>query len=548
MRFTETLLLLLLALSLSAADSRAQVQTGNKDTRAAVVMGKVTAQGKPLPGATITLWQQPLAEPVASNTTQVAHASADGSYELIGVPSGNYFISASQSGYVTGKENQVFANLRAVNAVTDGKVEHVDFELIPEGVISGVITDADGKPVERIPITIATEITPPGAGPPPYARDLRSDEQGKYRIAGLPPGKYRVAAGYYPLTNATLFGRPGYRRTFYGDTSEESQAKIIEVASGSDIKIDLNVGMPVKTFTVSATVVDTQTGRRVPDMGYDVRVFENGKIIGGAGTRWQSNDKGEIVIEHVPPGEYMIVAPHISALIPVNGQIPQPPDIFGQSKHFEVIDRDISGIEISMTKAATLSGFVTIEGNANADVRAQLSRMRVIGMMIGSRIMFTSINPDGSFTFTGLRDGKLEFNFQTPPGKEPLPLRFVRAERDGTRLDGPIEIHPGEQLTGVRLIVAYANGTIRGVVNPNNSIAAGRASVSQYGKPLEFGDLDSRGQFVLSHLPAGDYKLLVVVRDTNGKSQNIEKQVTVDDDSVTEITIDVGKPTETPSR
>ena len=548
MRFTQALCFLSLALACLAADISAQSLPNKKPNNGGgTIVGTVTAQGKPLPGATITLWQQPISEPIPSNTTQVGRTNADGSYELSQIPSGNYFISATLPGYVTGKENQVLANLRPVNAVTEGKVERVDFELVPEGVISGIVTDVDGQPVGRIPITITNDRNPPESVPPNYAKDLRTDDRGNYRIAGLPAGRYRVAAGYYPLTTATLFGRVGYRRIFYGDTPDESKAKIIEVAAGSDTKIDLNVGTPVKTFTVRGSIVYSQSGQPVSDMSYNVRVFENGKVIGGAGTRGRSNDKGEIVIEHVPPGEYMIVAPQVSPLIPVNGEIPQPPNIFGESKHFEVIDRDITGVEVSVTKAATLTGFVTIEGNASADLRAKLSEIRVVGMMIMSPILHATINPDGSFRFMGLRAGKLEFNFEAPPGKQPLPLRFVRAERDGTNLEQPIEVQAGDQITGVRLILAYANSSIRGVVNSNNSITAGRASVtvSRYGsKQIEFGDLDSRGHFVLSHLPAGEYKLLVAVRDANGKSQNIEKQVTVTDDAVTEITIDVGNLTE----
>lgn len=138
--------------------------------------------------------------------------------------------------------------------------------------------------------------------------------------------------------------------------------------------------------------------------------------------------------------------------------------------------------------------------------------------------------------------GKLGFNFQGPPGKEPLPLRFVRTERGGARLDQPIEVQSGDHIHRSAPCSGYANSTIRGVVDPN-IIVAGRASVTLNGKPREFGDLDSRGQFVLSYLPAGEYKLLVVVRDANGKSQNIEKQVTLNDDAVTEITIDLANPT-----
>jgi len=51
--------------------------------------------------------------------------------------------------------------------------------------------------------------------------------------------------------------------------------------------------------------------------------------------------------------------------------------------------------------------------------------------------------------------------------------------------------------------------------------------------------LDAHGEFVLLHLSAGEYKIVVAARDANGNQRNLEKQVKVDDDSVTEVTLDL---------
>ena len=335
MRFNRTLLSLLLFLFGSQSNIFGQPNSQTiSDDSTSRIFGRVTARGKPLPGAIITLWRQPLAEPIGNNVTLVGSTNSEGNYELTKVPAGNYFISANLSGYVTGKENQIFDNLRRVNAIAKGKIERVDFELVPEGVIRGVVTDESGKPVALVPVSIFTEVTPAGAGLPKYARDLRTDNSGNFRIVGVPAGKYRVAAGYYPVTTATLFGRVGYRRVFYGDTTEESQARPIDVSPGADIKIDLTVGAPVKTFTVSATILDNETEKPVNDMSYMVRIFENGKVISGAGTRGRSNSKGEITSENVAPGEYAIEVPKVQAVFRLNGNIDPTPNIFGVSKHF----------------------------------------------------------------------------------------------------------------------------------------------------------------------------------------------------------------------
>jgi hypothetical protein len=152
-----------------------------------------------------------------------------------------------------------------------------------------------------------------------------------------------------------------------------------------------------------------------------------------------------------------------------------------------------------------------------------------------------SVNPDGAFTLTGLKPGKLQISFLCPC-KEPLPLRFVRVERDGIRLDQDLDIQSGEQITGVRLVLGYTNSRIHGVVRLDNvplANSAGRASAWQYGKPVSFGDLDSRGEFFLPSLSAGEYEVVVVVRDVNGKSPSVKKQVKIEDDSVAEVTMEL---------
>jgi hypothetical protein len=542
MRFKYPVIAFVFSISvLSLASGQQSAQPNNLPAN--VITGHVSALDKPLAGATVTLWSG-FDEPTPNTTVATAKTDEMGAYKLTVAP-GNYKMWATAPGFIGGHENNVFVNIKRVTVVGHSEIPPIDFSLIREGVIRGTVTDADGQPLAHIPITITPE-TPP-IGTPPYSRDLRTDDQGNYRIIGLPTGKYRVAAGYYPVTTATLFRRVGYRRIFYGGTPEESQAKLIDLNSGADVRIDINVGAPVKTFTVRATLIDDQSGKPIEDMGYHIAVFENGKLAGGAGTAGRSNNKGEIVIENVPPGEYSITIPEQHGFRPASGELPLPPNIFGESKHFKVIDGDVNGIEIHAMKAATLSGFVAIEGAKADDIRANLSQIRVVGMMIMSPLMHASVKPDGSFTFTGLKTGKLQFSFYGPsPDNQAPPLRFLRIEHDGVTspqgmvVSGGIDIHAGEQITGVRLVLAYANsrihGSVKGALSPNWT---SQAVLWQSGQRVAVGELDGRGEFILTHLSGGEYKIVVEARDANGNQRNLEKLVKVDDDSVTEVTMDL---------
>ena len=202
-------------------------------------------------------------------------------------------------------------------------------------------------------------------------------------------------------------------------------------------------------------------------------------------TRGRSNSRGEITIDNVPPGEYSIRVPGGSGLWPA-GEIPPAPNIFGESKHFEVDDKDVSEIEIRVVRAATVSGFVVIEGAAGMDILARVPQMHVIAMVEFSPLMRTNIKPDGSFVFTGLRPGKLRLSFSPPPVGGPLPLRLVRTERDGVRLDSDPEIEAGDQITGLRVVLGYANSSIHGVVKLDNGPWPSRrirqSRCPQYGK------------------------------------------------------------------
>src|SRR5262249_39790624 len=135
---------------------------------------------------------------------------------------------------------------------------------------------------------------------------------------------------------------------------------------------------------------------------------------------------------------------------------------------------------------------------------------------------------------------------------EAPPLRFLRIEHDGVTspqgmvVSGGIEVHSGEQITGVRLVLAYANSRIHGAVKGALSRNWSSQAVAwQSGQRGAYGELDAHGEFILTRLSAGEYKIVIEVRDANGNQRKLEKQVKVDDDSVTEVTLDLNTDTTT---
>src|SRR5205085_2356887 len=69
---------------------------------------------------------------------------------------------------------------------------HVSVELTPGGTISGRVVDEDGDPISDCYVQI---FAPPSRGPNQWVGSLgqeQSNEQGAYRVYGIPAGKYHA--------------------------------------------------------------------------------------------------------------------------------------------------------------------------------------------------------------------------------------------------------------------------------------------------------------------------------------------------------------------
>jgi hypothetical protein len=466
-----------------------------------------------------------------------------GNYALENIHTGNYLIRVDAPGFVTGKENDLLARHRHVTVVGGHPLNPFNFEMVREGVITGIVTDADGKPLKNIPITLKTDAMPDG-GPPIYAENLRTDEQGRYRISGMPAGKYRVAAGHWPVISGTSGGRPGYRRVFYPKAIDEAEARTFDISAGSEITgIDFNLGQPAKTFTVRARIVDDRTGKPVEGLGYNLAAYVNGKRSGGRGPgENRSSGQGEIVLPDIPAGEYSISVPEAKGVS--RKDEPQTPNYNGESAHFEVADRDVADIEVRVTKAASVAGFVVVEGPAGPDILARLPEMFLSGFvetntLTPTPIVRATIKPDRSFLFTGLRAGKLKLNFSPPPAGKPLSINFVRIERDGVNIGSDVEVQLGDEIKGLRLVMAYATGGVHGVVKLDDGSVPqgliGLASIWQGNKLAGNSSVvNQNGEFILQNLVAGEYELVVTAHDASGRNWQVRQKIRIDDDKVSE--------------
>lgn len=447
-----------------------------------------------------------------------ARTDAEGRYRVTGLPPGKYVVTPMAPAYVVLDTNS-FPPGKPLTLSAGDSVEDTDFRVQRGGVITGRVTDADGNPVVMEPVQItsadSTQEQQRGRFFAADQRDLSTDDRGIYRVYGIQPGRYRVSVG----SNGRTMRAPGakyYRRTFYPSATEESQAKVVEVALGGEVEnVDITLGTPEKTFRVSGRFVyaDTNQPVQVSSFGYGMLDPERrrsvGDYLGGS-----SNARGEFQAAGLAPGRYKIFAyPNPSESV----------EWYSDSTPFEINDSDVSGLVVKLHRGSTVSGVVTIEGLRDRAAAARmLTGVRVYGSVArrgedgdgaGDFVRPVSVGTDGSFAVTGVKPGMLRLDVNTFEVKG---LAFSRIEVGGAEQREGINVAEGAQVSGVRVVLVYGTATLRGQL----SVAGGAAlpqgtrtivvvrrvgtSDSRFTKGAE---ADARGQFQIEGLPAGEYEV-----------------------------------------
>jgi hypothetical protein len=474
--------------------------------------GRVTVKDKGLPGVAVGVRKgEPgsSAEPFMRTTTD-----QDGFYRLTNLAAGSYNVTASAPAYVM--PNPYESRFKMVLIGEDEDVEGINFSLLRGGVVTGRLTDADGRPVidQQVQVYPASLLEQRGQQRTIYPLGVaQTDDRGIYRVFGLSAGRYKVAAGRNDDEENVSYNQPrntSYRQVFHPDVTDQAKATVVEVSEGGEAaNVDITLGRTLQTFSASGVVIDNEKNLPAPNLRFGVQ-----RVIGAraefVNVSVMSNSRGELLIEGLPAGKYSVY------LYPDQGT-----DLRAGSLSFEIKDQDISGLTVRLGRGAIISGVIVLESEDKSawEKLSQLQlRGHVIagasGMAMGSTAM-SPIGPDGSFRLAGLGSGQL--NFVLTSKATPLPpkgFNIARVERDGVVAPRGLEIKEGEQLTGVRLSVVYGTATVRGVIKvengplPEGSHFFVRLTRSGESIPaLRPGAVDARGHFMIEGIPAGTYDL-----------------------------------------
>lgn len=300
---------LFLALILAQA---APEQTGR-------ISGRVTVEGANTPLAGVRIMLLPTARPTGPmGMPPQALTDQDGRYVFDRIAAGAYRVTADKSGYAPIGDLSRAPMLQ----VTGGQPITFDLQLQKGAVIAGRIVDARGEPVTDARIMVLRRMTPPSGAPlfrgmtrliPAGGQSQQTNDLGDYRVAGLAPGEYFVAAMPRPMV---LFGtaasdpardrralRTTLPTTYYPGTADQAAAMPIAVAAGAEVGNISFAMQPVPAFRVSGIVVD-QEGKAIGGAMVMLLADPRSGAFSGPVGNATARDDGRFEIDGVPAGSY----------------------------------------------------------------------------------------------------------------------------------------------------------------------------------------------------------------------------------------------------
>jgi protocatechuate 3,4-dioxygenase beta subunit len=193
---------------------------------------------------------------------RTALTDREGRFKFVGLPKMKAGFMVRKPGFFSLSELGDDAFLSGQNRVNVGvETPPVVLKLVPEAIITGRVTDANGEPLEGVSVRISGLQHANGRKQlSPLMQDQEepqtwtTNEEGDYRVAGLMPGNYYVSAVPYSSNHdqPQSMGIPkvAYPITYYPGVAELNEATTLQLSAGQRAEIDFTI-RPAPVIVVS---------------------------------------------------------------------------------------------------------------------------------------------------------------------------------------------------------------------------------------------------------------------------------------------------------
>ena len=455
----------------------------------------------------------------------------DGTFEIRDVPpNGNYqLIAVHPPEYLPAQYGQRVPAVpgRSLMVNPGDQVRDLRIEMTPSGSISGYVVDARGLPVRNVVVElrrpwylegwrllsdwnqIVSRLR--GIGKSNRAATMATNARGEFNFSGLAPAQYYVRTSFLDEDNLSPVNlHAGDRVTGLRIVAPELGEREIRGV----------VLSPNGTIMTNARVAVLRSGANPL---YETSTLDTYTV--------RSNSGGGFRLEVPRPGRYVLIAAGPGA----NG------DAMRAQREIDVRDFLLSGVRLQLMPPVSVSGRVTYEGGAppriSADDATSIA-LYPMSLNIGSAASARLPATNGAFTLQDVTPGDYRIEVRpilTVPPTAFVPPGFERAYVKSVRMDGRDVLNSGfhlESLTNatIEVVIHMNGGTIAGrVLNaagapvPNvNAVVVPNAPRRPRGDLYKFVATDDSGNFQLTGLAPGDYRLFAWERVEEGAWQDPE--------------------------
>ncbi len=444
--------------------------------------------------------------------SRVALTKWDGSYELDRLRAGSYTVTASKTAFVP----RIWGQRRTAQSGTpiqlreDEQVDRIDFRLLPAGAIEGRVFDEDGEPLSFATVEVMTPTFQEGQRTVITMGSDQTDDRGAYRVFGLPPGPYYVAA-YDPA-----FTRVDVERNSYAEFAPTYYPGVMNLGEAQRLRLD--PAAEIRSIDVKLRIVPHAriSGRLVTD---PTAPLLSGSVImtpasAGGVTFGQSRGasmepEGGFTFTNVPPGKYIIRA---------RGETGSQLTLFATFM-LQVDGKDISNIVMHMNEGAMIGGELVFEGKSPKPLditQIWISTPFEDGSRWGGDAK-GRVFKDGTFLLNGVLGGARYIRAE----EVPAPWAFKNVLSRGRDIsDIAIDIDNGQKLADFKVVLTDTPTELSGIVRNErheiltDAVVIAFATDSLFWKPdsryVRTARPDLEGRYQIRGLPPGQYYLVAV--------------------------------------
>lgn len=422
---------------LSLAPLLVQAQSPAREGKATgSISGTVKVAGKPASGFKIVALQGQLYD---LKVVAVTSTDGNGHFHLQGVPAGSCQVTVDNPSFSISKKelaedqtditkedeadeeedspfNMLSALLhgtspqRSVTVEAGEEIRGIDFALLPGGVITGRVSEVNGRPLigEVVHIEPANSRDDSMSIPMALRMMIETDDRGIYRFYGLWTSSYLV---FVNRTGQFADERFRNEAAIYYPSASRDNAKEVKVTVGQEVS-----GIDIRYRSERGHIVSGKVSGPLGKEEMLVRLkLLNAKRKTIEAEELQIDEENRAFAFYgVPDGDYYLVAENKEEE-PYRASLPTPASVKG---------RGVTGIDLSLTPFASIAGrvrFATSAAKCGASHPTPVEELRVCLIPYenaGDALRFAeaAVDSDGAFALTNLAPGRY--------------LLFIRASGD----------------------------------------------------------------------------------------------------------------------